>query len=57
MKNFQIHINNSRKPEKRMGKMQVQFIKHVYVNEILLWAMVWYNASTVCIEMTRGKEV
>lgn len=57
IKNLQIHIKNSRKPEKRMGKIQVQFIKHIYVNEILLWAVVWYNACTVCIEMERDKEV
>lgn len=57
MKKLQIHINSSRNPEKRMEKIQVQFMKHVYVNEILQWAVVQYNACSACIKMTRGKEV
>lgn len=41
----------------RMRKIQVQFTKHIYVNEIFPRAVVWYNAYSVCIKMTRGKEV
>lgn len=57
MKKLQLHISSSRNPEKRMGKKKVWFMKHIYVNGVLLWLRVWYKVCAVCIKVTRRKEV
>lgn len=35
MKKLQLHISSSRNPEKRMEKIQAQFMRHIYVNGVL----------------------
>lgn len=46
-KKLQFHINSSRNPEKIMEKIQVQFMKHIYINVVLPWLVVQHNICCV----------